>query len=283
MTRSIIIIAVVGIAAAMICLPLAAMLYHHDNHLDSWNWSGYQGWFGDDDDDSDARDQGGERGRIESRDFAWGAADRLELDVPANLHFQPAPQWHLSIRGPQRVLDRIHVGGGRVTTSRPYHHFPGPLEIELSGPALHDVTVNGAGKLVLDGLQQDALTVAIHGSGSVRANGSTDTLNLQIMGSGDAELAQLAVHSSRIIIAGSGAADVAPRDDADVFIAGSGDVRLHTHPKRLSSRVAGSGQIIEMPGQNILGGHRSATTGPQAPADFPPRPRQPRRRTRARC
>ena len=83
MTRSIIVIAIVGIAAALICLPLAAMLYRHGNHLESWTWSGYQGWFGedDDDDDSDARDQGGERGRIESRDFAWGTADRLELDV----------------------------------------------------------------------------------------------------------------------------------------------------------------------------------------------------------
>jgi hypothetical protein len=250
MTRPIIAIAVVGIAAALICLPLAAMLYRHGNHLESWTWNGYQGWFGDDDDDddADARDRGGDRGRIESRDFVWGAADRLELDVPANVHFQPAAEWHLSIRGPQRVLDRMRVGGGRVATSRPYHHYAGPLEIELSGPVLHDVTVNGGGKLVLDNLQQDALTIAIHGSGSVRANGSSDTLNVQIMGSGDAELAQLAVHSSKIFIAGSGDADIAPSDDADVFIAGSGDVRLHTHPKRLSSRVAGSGQIIEVSG-----------------------------------
>ena len=124
--------------------------------------------------------------------------------------------------------------------------------IELSGPALHDIAVNGAGKLVLDNLQQDALTVAIHGSGSVRANGSTDRLNVQIIGSGDANLAQLAVQSSKIFIAGSGAADVAPSDDADVFIAGSGHVRLHTHPRHLSSKVAGSGQIIEvLDGQKI--------------------------------
>jgi hypothetical protein len=254
MTRSVIVIAIVGIAAALICLPMAAMLYRHGNHLESWTWSGYQGWFGedDDDDDSDARDQGGERGRIESRDFVWGSADRLELDVPANLHFQPAGEWHLSIRGPRRMLDRIRVGDGRVAVSRPYHRYPGPLEIELSGPALHDITVNGSGKLVLDNLRQDALTVAIHGSGSVRANGSTDRLNVQIMGSGDADLAQLAVQSSKIFIAGSGAADVAPSDDADVFIAGSGHVRLHTHPRHLSSKVAGSGQIIEvLDGQKI--------------------------------
>ena len=252
MTRAIVVIAIGGITTALICLPLAATLYRHGNHLESWTWTGAPGWFSDDDDDDDgARQQGGDRGRIESRDFVWGAADRLELDVPANLHFQPAPAWHLTIRGPRHVLDRLRIDGGRVAGSRAYHHYSAPLEIELSGPALHDIIVNGAGKLVLENLQQDALTLAIHGSGSVRANGSIDALNVQIMGSGDAELAQLAVRSSKIFIAGSGAADIAPSDDADVVIAGSGDVRLHTHPKRLSSRVAGSGQIIE-----VLGGQK---------------------------
>jgi hypothetical protein len=33
-----------------------------------------------------------------------------------------------------------------------------------------------------------------------------------------------------------------------VFIAGSGDVRLHSHPRQLRSMVAGSGQVIELPG-----------------------------------
>jgi hypothetical protein len=66
------------------------------------------------------------------------------------------------------------------------------------------------------------------------------------MGSGDALLEQLAARSSRIFIAGSGSADIAPIDEADIFIAGSGDVRLHTHPKHLDSKVAGSGQVIEL-------------------------------------
>jgi hypothetical protein len=47
----------------------------------------------------------------------------------------------------------------------------------------------------------------------------------------------------------SGDADIAPIDDADIFIAGSGDVRLHTHPKHLNSKAAGSGQIIELSGE----------------------------------
>jgi hypothetical protein len=246
-TRTLTFIAVGGIATALVCLPLAAVLYHHSGRAHSWSWSDHLGWLDDDDDDSS--DHGGYGAEIATRDFAWSGSDALELDLPGNLHFQPAAEWHLSIRGPQRMLDRISVDAGRISSKRRYHHRSGQLDIELSGPALHDITVNGSGKLLLEHLRQDALLVAIHGSGSVRASGSVDTLKVDIMGSGNALLEQLAARSSKIFIAGSGDADIAPIDDADIFIAGSGDVRLHSHPKHLSSRVAGSGQIIELAGE----------------------------------
>jgi hypothetical protein len=252
MTRLLPLVAIGGIVTALVCLPLAATLSHRAG---GWSWTGphHFSWSDDDDADSDSDDDSGSarssRGATETRDFAW-SGDTLTMDIAANLHYQPAPEWHLSIRGPRRVLDRISTDGGRIRLARSYHHMNGVLEVELSGPALRDVRLNGSGKLTLEQLKQDALTVAIHGSGSVRASGAVDTLNLDIMGSGDALLEQLAAHSSKTFIAGSGSADIAPIDAADIFIAGSGDVRLHTHPKRLTSKVAGSGQVIELaPGQ----------------------------------
>jgi len=247
-------VAIGGIVTALVCLPLAAALSHHAG----WSWPGatHFSWSDDDDDDSDSSSDGDRstgrdsRGATETRDFAWNGSDTLQLDIAANLHYVPAPQWHLTIRGPRRVLDRISTDGGRIGLARPYHHTNGSVAIELSGPALRDITLNGSGKLTLDQLKQDALTVAIHGSGSVLASGSVDTLKLDIMGSGDAQLEQLAAKSGKIFIAGSGSADIAPIDAADISIAGSGDVRLHTNPKHLSSHVAGSGQVIELaPGQ----------------------------------
>jgi hypothetical protein len=249
MTRTLTLVAIGGIVTATVCLPLAAALSHRAG---GWSWAdaSHFSWFDDDADDRDS-DSANSHGPVETRDFPWSGADTLQLDIAANLHYEPAPQWHLSIRGPRRVLDRISVDGSRIALERSYHHMAGVLDIELSGPALRVVTLNASGKLTLDQLRQDALTVAIHGSGSVRASGTVDTLKLDIMGSGDALLEQLAAHSSKIFIAGSGSADIAPIDTADIFIAGSGDVRLHTHPKRLSSKVAGSGQIIELaPGQS---------------------------------
>jgi hypothetical protein len=44
------------------------------------------------------------------------------------------------------------------------------------------------------------------------------------------------------------AADYAAHfDEASVSIAGSGDVRLHSHPRVLRSRVSGSGEVTELP------------------------------------
>ena len=250
MTRTLSLIAAGGIATALVCLPLAAILYHHSGASRSWAWSDHLDWFNDDDDDNDdAKDKGSSGGQTAARDFDWNGGDQLELDVPGNLHFQPAAEWHLSIRAPQRVLDRLSVNDGRIALKPGRRHHWVALDIELSGPTLRDITLNGTGKLVLDHLQQDSLAVAIHGSGSVRATGSVESLKLDIMGSGDARLEQLAARSAKIFIAGSGNADIAPSDDADVFIAGSGDVRLHTHPKHLSSKVAGSGRIIELSGE----------------------------------
>ena len=44
-------------------------------------------------------------------------------------------------------------------------------------------------------------------------------------------------------IAGSGNTDIAPSDEADIHIAGSGDVNLHSNPRKLETHIAGSGRI----------------------------------------
>jgi hypothetical protein len=245
MTRPLILIAAGGILTAVVCLPLAAALHRgsDDSTWRSWghqlNWS----WLDGDDDGADRSDS--DSTAVGTRDFTWDGGDRLELDIPADLHFKPAKQWHLTIRGEERVLDRLRVANGNIGLRHSSHRL-GPIDVQIEGPALRTVAVNGTGRLELEGLKQDILDVAIRGNGSARASGSVDALKVSIRGSGSAKLQELAVRSVIISIAGSGDTDVSPSDSCEVFIAGSGTVRLHTHPKHTTSRVAGSGQIIEV-------------------------------------
>jgi len=46
-----------------------------------------------------------------------------------------------------------------------------------------------------------------------------------------------------VSIAGHGDADIAPLQEADVSIVGSGDVNLHTNPGKVESRILGSGHV----------------------------------------
>ena len=244
-------IALSGIATAFVCLPLAASLHHwgahtpisvmwdDENEHHGW-WPKHWNWFADDGDDEN------ESGALERRSFDW-SGDRLELDVPATLHFHTAATPSLSIRGHAGALERLAVSQGRIALRHGHHHMKG-LDIELAAPALREVVLNGAGEIVLDGIEQDTLRIEIHGSASARASGRVTDLRLGIAGSGSAHLASLLVHSADVRIGGSGDADINCTDTAEVMILGSGDVRLHAHPLHLHSKVVGSGEVIEVPG-----------------------------------
>jgi hypothetical protein len=232
---------------------------------------------------------------IVSRNYSWHS-DRLVLDVPAHVHFQPAPVWHLSIRGPQSTLDRLEVTGDEIS-ARNAHSIFGffkslfgrrfkSVDVDLSGPALRRVTVNGSGHLLLSNLNQDALDVRIEGSGSMEGNGSVGEVNLRIdgsghmrltevtatkatvsiagsgtvegsgtandldvsiAGSGTVRLPELKVADARVSISGSGNVEIAPTASLSAQIAGSGSVRLDSHPEHISWHVSGSGTVVEAP------------------------------------
>jgi hypothetical protein len=197
-------------------------------------------------------DRGSDYGPVLTRDYSW-STDRLELDIPGRVRFHPAPTWHLSIRGHEGALKRIVVSDGRIREED--HGFCffcwdrfGRLQVDLSGPALREATLNGSGSIELQDLDQDHLRLRIRGSGTASGNGKVQSLQLEIMGSGSAHLARLAETNADVTIDGSGDADVAPVGAARVTIAGSGDVRLHAQPAQLSTHVYGSGRISEVPG-----------------------------------
>ena len=97
----------------------------------------------------------------------------------------------------------------------------------------------------MENVNQPDLTFKISGSGTVRAQGTVDHATINVAGSGDARLADLAMKELTAKISGSGKIEAAPKDAADIHISGSGDVRLLSRPARLSSHVAGSGRITQ--------------------------------------
>jgi hypothetical protein len=107
------------------------------------------------------------------------------------------------------------------------------------------VLVNGSKNVDLGHIDQDHLMVSVSGSGSVTAQGRVDTLEVNVMGTGNARLGGLKARRVTVNLFGSGNATVAPAEDVKVQIAGSGNVRLTTRPARIERAITGGGRIIE--------------------------------------
>jgi hypothetical protein len=106
------------------------------------------------------------------------------------------------------------------------------------------VTIHNNRDVDLGHIDQQKLKVTILASGSAKAEGKVDTLQVSVMGSGHADLGRLAARRVDVMIAGSGDVTVAPGEKLTVNIMGSGDVHLTAKPGEIEQRIIGSGHII---------------------------------------
>lgn len=143
-------------------------------------------------------------------------------------------------------MDRLRIDGGRVTFEGSLiSPYGSSIEVRIKGPTLRHIGLSGSGNVDVTGISQSELGVDIRGSGSVRGRGAVQKLELNIFGSGNAELADLLSEDVDVSIYGSGGADVSASGTAAVKIVGSGDVRLSSTPRSLSTEVIGSGRVVQ--------------------------------------
>ncbi len=81
------------------------------------------------------------------------------------------------------------------------------------------------------------------GSGTFHAAGKVGKLDLTILGSGSAEMADVSVDSAKVNVLGSGGATFSSDGDVDATILGSGSVTVKGRARCKVSAI-GSGQLI---------------------------------------
>lgn len=242
MARPLVVVAGAGIAISIISLWLASLLGPGDGLWLSPPWGYEQG--------SRGRAPFTDSGEVVSRPFSWSGGDTLEVDIPGRVYYERAAEWSVVATGRQSSVERLLVGAGRISLDGTYAHpSRSSLEVHIKGPALRRIGLNGSGSMVLEGVDQEDLAVSIRGSGSIRGRGTVQRLEVRILGSGDADLADLASGDLDASILGSGDAEVSATGDAEVSIIGSGDVRLRAKPRNLSTRVIGSGRVVQPPAE----------------------------------
>ncbi|MFZ6027125.1 MAG: head GIN domain-containing protein [Chloroflexota bacterium] len=124
----------------------------------------------------------------------------------------------------------------------------GSGNIRLEQIETDDISVNitGSGEIEVDSLTSKALTTTISGSGECSLEGEVTDQTVKITGSGSFWGRNLQSENASVLIAGSGDGEIHVRDDLDVNIIGSGNLR-YTGSPRLSQSISGSGDVSNVP------------------------------------
>lgn len=137
------------------------------------------------------------------------------------------------------------------------------LNIYVDMNKINTISISGSGKIVsTNQLNSDDLKFEITGSGNIDANvnvtklriissgsgeaklkGITDDFENQISGSGKLDAFDLKTQKSKLIISGSGNAQISVEKELDVTISGSGNVEYKGNATIVNQFISGSGKI----------------------------------------
>ncbi|MGH6997585.1 MAG: GIN domain-containing protein [Phenylobacterium sp.] len=250
MIRVLVMIAVAGFLAGVVALAGAAALGGPDLAARNWNWAV----------DWHDRDEWGERewrdrdlrrdrpadkdaGEI-TRELAWDGSTKAEFDIPAAVEFTQAPgPGKVTIYGPKAVVDAIRLSDGRLSLDQPVADHA-RLRVVMTAPAVTRFQISGDDRLEIRSYKQDQLAIIASGSSEVVASGQAREVDVELSGTGEADLTDLVTDNAEADISGSAKVVLAPREAANLEVSGSATARLLTRPKRLETDVAGAGSVI---------------------------------------
>jgi hypothetical protein len=131
----------------------------------------------------------------------------------------------------------LHIGTeGRLRSTT-------PLKVTYTVPRLLELHSGGSGHVTVRGLNGEALSVRLGGSGVARLSGEVAEFDARVSGSGKVEAGELRARSADVNVSGSGGVMLGQvrGDNARIAISGSGSVRTGGAVRSLNVRVSGSG------------------------------------------
>ncbi len=154
------------------------------------------------------------------------------------------------VRADDNLIGRITtaVHGGRLVIGNTSGSFASkaPTSVSVTTPSLDELVLSGSGTVEISGIRTAHLTLAIPGSGVVRASGTAGRLDVAIPGSGTAQLAPLVARAVHASVDGSGAIVVTATQSLDARVSGSGAISYAGNPSQVTTSVTGSGVVIPL-------------------------------------
>lgn len=207
----------------------------------------------------------------QSRDVTAFSAIKIEAPVDVKIKFVAGTTPGIQFKGYPNVLKEIktEVESGVL---RIYNddliHFRNNEEIaaEITVPTLNaltisgvsdvdmqgklvtggfDIVVVGAGDIIIESINADALNVTLSGAGNLQVKGGeVNKVNYEVTGAGEIASFPLQCKEATVTVTGMGDVDISVADKLDASVTGAGDINYKGHPS-LNTRITGAGSVNE--------------------------------------
>lgn len=175
----------------------------------------------------------------------------ISYSLPVNLQVSISDKYEVKASGPAEDIDNIVVekNGNSITikSKSNRHRFDSDTRLYVSLPVLSKISMSGSGNISVNGVvKSESLTVDLAGSGDIQFQAmDINKASISVAGSGNVKLKDSSKATYGIYrVAGSG--DISftalQAKKVDVNIAGSGNVKAFAS-EDLNVKIAGSGNL----------------------------------------
>ena len=174
-----------------------------------------------------------------------GSFTQIDNGGSVDVRLRVGEKQRVKVWAGEKVIDdvRTEVHNGTLEIAFDHDGWGGnDVVVEASVPKLTGIEASGSGDIDADGIKAGAFEVRSDGSADIALRGTVRRLAVDVTGSGDADLSDLAARDARVAVEGSGDTEVRAARRLDVALDGSGDVRYHGDPA-LTRHVDGSGDL----------------------------------------
>jgi hypothetical protein len=171
---------------------------------------------------------------------------RVIADDGVNVEIAFGPRHEMLVEADDNLVGRVTTstenGELRIGATGSYRTRNAPT-VRIVTPLLERVDLHSSSEALLAGIGATRLVLSSNGSGSFRGDGRVGGLEIELSGSGDADLAGLRADDVRIELNGSGEAQVNAARSLRAEVNGSGNIRYAGDPERVERSVHGTGTI----------------------------------------
>jgi Putative auto-transporter adhesin, head GIN domain len=152
----------------------------------------------------------------------------VELAGSNNVVIRVGEQQSVIVRADDNLLDRVttQVQSGKLVIGNAPGSFStnSPMSVEVSVPTLSALTLSGSGNIVVGGIKAERLNVALPGSGTLTASGTTTRLGVTVSGAGMVQFDRLVATDVEAVVSGSGTVFVTATESLDASVPGEGTI-----------------------------------------------------------